>query len=225
MAANPLGVWEAGVRFAGRLSGAAAGMAARALGAKPKPELLPAPKDRRFRDPAWDENPWFFGERQAYLAWAHLVHELVTAGGLDKRSEDKAAFALGLLVDAMAPTNFLMTNPAALRKAAETHGMSLVVDDGKIAQRVGDELVWLGDADAAGAPLAESVARQLAGVRLDTVAAQGEDLASADNTLPGLLGIILLFHGMQSSLSMVYDREMGVMRLLLTAPSPWITAP
>jgi len=37
---------------------------------------------------------------------------------------------------------------------------------------------------------------------------------------PGLLGIILLFHGMQSSLSMVYDREMGVMRLLLTAPLP-----
>jgi ABC-2 type transport system permease protein len=40
---------------------------------------------------------------------------------------------------------------------------------------------------------------------------------------PGLLGIILLFHGMQSSLSMVYDREMGVMRLLLTAPLPrWV---
>ncbi len=38
--------------------------------------------------------------------------------------------------------------------------------------------------------------------------------------LPGLLGIVLLFHGMQSSLSMVYDREMGVMRLLLTAPLP-----
>ena len=41
--------------------------------------------------------------------------------------------------------------------------------------------------------------------------------------VPGLLGIILLFHAMQSSLSMVYDREMGVMRLLLTAPLPrWI---
>ena len=41
--------------------------------------------------------------------------------------------------------------------------------------------------------------------------------------LPGLLGMILLFHGMQSSLSMVYDREMGVMRLLLTAPLPrWV---
>jgi ABC-2 type transport system permease protein len=41
--------------------------------------------------------------------------------------------------------------------------------------------------------------------------------------VPGLLGMILLFHGMQSSLSMVYDREVGVMRLLLTAPLPrWV---
>jgi ABC-2 type transport system permease protein len=38
--------------------------------------------------------------------------------------------------------------------------------------------------------------------------------------LPGLLGMVALFNGMQSSLSMVYDREMGVMRLLLTAPLP-----
>jgi ABC-2 type transport system permease protein len=42
--------------------------------------------------------------------------------------------------------------------------------------------------------------------------------------LPGLIGIVLLFHGMQSSLSMVYDREIGIMRLLLTAPLPrWYT--
>ena len=38
--------------------------------------------------------------------------------------------------------------------------------------------------------------------------------------MPGLLGMVLLFNGMQSSLSMVYDREMGSMRLLLTAPLP-----
>lgn len=44
--------------------------------------------------------------------------------------------------------------------------------------------------------------------------------------LPGLLGMVALFNGMQSSLAMVYDREMGVMRLLLTAPLPrwWILA-
>ena len=44
--------------------------------------------------------------------------------------------------------------------------------------------------------------------------------------LPGLIGMVALFNGMQSSLAMVYDREMGVMRLLLTAPLPraWILA-
>lgn len=36
--------------------------------------------------------------------------------------------------------------------------------------------------------------------------------------VPGLIGMVLLFNGMQSSLAMVYDREMGLMRLLLTAP-------
>lgn len=41
-----------------------------------------------------------------------------------------------------------------------------------------------------------------------------------DYMLPGLLGIVLLFHGMQSALSMVYEREMGMMRLLLSAPLP-----
>ena len=38
--------------------------------------------------------------------------------------------------------------------------------------------------------------------------------------VPGLMGMVLLFNGMQSSLAMVYDREMGLMRLLLTAPLP-----
>jgi ABC-2 type transport system permease protein len=44
--------------------------------------------------------------------------------------------------------------------------------------------------------------------------------------VPGLLGMIALFNGMQSSLSLVYDREMGIMRLLLTTPLPraWLLA-
>ena len=68
------------------------------------------------------------------------------------------------------------------------HGLSLVLEDGRLAQRVGDDLVWLGDADSAPVPLADSIARRLAGVRLDT-AVTGEDLGAADTTLPGLLGI------------------------------------
>jgi polyhydroxyalkanoate synthase subunit PhaC len=126
LAANPAAVWEASARLSGRLAASTAGMMARALGAKPQPELQPDPKDRRFKDPAWDENPVFFGERQAYLAWAHFVHELVTTAGLDRHDADKAAFGLGLVVDALAPTNFLLSNPAALRKAQETRGLSLL---------------------------------------------------------------------------------------------------
>jgi polyhydroxyalkanoate synthase len=126
LAGNPAAVWEASARLSGRLAASTAGMMARALGAKPQPDLQPDPKDRRFKDPVWDENPVFFGERQAYLAWAHFVHELVTTAGLDQKDADKAAFGLGLLVDALAPTNFLLSNPTALRKAHETKGLSLL---------------------------------------------------------------------------------------------------
>jgi len=49
---------------------------------------------------------------------------------------------------------------------------------------------------------------------------QGVALTYQAYIVPGLLGMVLLFNGMQSSLSMVYDREMGIMRLLLTAPLP-----
>jgi polyhydroxyalkanoate synthase len=126
LAANPLAVWEASTRFGSRLVASTAGMMARTLGARPQPELLPDPKDRRFKDKAWDENPLFFGERQAYLAWAHFVHELVTGAGLEQKDADKAAFGLGLLVDAMSPTNFLLSNPTALRTAQETKGLSVL---------------------------------------------------------------------------------------------------
>ena len=123
---NPVGVWEAGMRFGSRLAASTAGMAARAMGAKPQPTLQPDAKDRRFRDPVWDESPVFFGERQVYLAWAEFVHELVTAADLDQHESEKAAFGLGLLVDALAPTNFLPTNPVALRRAAQTKGLSVL---------------------------------------------------------------------------------------------------
>jgi len=126
LTANPFGVLEATSRFTARLGSAAAGMAARALGSRPQPELQPEPKDRRFADPAWDESPLFFGERQTYLAWARLVRDLIKAAGVDKATADKAGFGLGFLMDALAPTNFLFSNPAALRKASETHGISLL---------------------------------------------------------------------------------------------------
>ncbi|MEO5695928.1 MAG: ABC transporter permease [Burkholderiaceae bacterium] len=66
--------------------------------------------------------------------------------------------------------------------------------------------------------------RSLAG--LGVVEPYGGEVAYDVYIAPGLVGMVLLFNGMQSSLSMVYDREMGLMRLLLTAPLPraWLLA-
>jgi polyhydroxyalkanoate synthase len=126
LATNPAALVDAGSRFANNLTRGAIGIVARSFGVRPAPPLAPASKDRRFSDKAWDGNPLFFGHEQLYLAWAHLVEDLVHSGGLERSDEAKAEFALGMLVDALAPTNFLVTNPAALRKAIETHGLSLV---------------------------------------------------------------------------------------------------
>ncbi len=89
------------------------------------PSLTPAPKDRRFADPSWEQNPWFFGQRQAYLAWSRFMHNLGGAADLDERTAQKAAFAVGMIVDALAPTNFAASNPEAIRQAFETEGESL----------------------------------------------------------------------------------------------------
>ena len=126
LASNPMALMEAGLHFSNRLAATTSGMFARALGAKPLAAMQPESKDRRFKDAAWDESPMFFGEQQAYLAWAQFVRELVSAADLEPHDAEKAAFGLGFLVDAMAPTNFLLTNPAALRKAKETKGLSLL---------------------------------------------------------------------------------------------------
>ncbi|MDP9073106.1 MAG: alpha/beta fold hydrolase, partial [Actinomycetota bacterium] len=101
---------------------------ARAVGAQPAATLQPAAKDRRFADPAWDNNPWFFASRQAYLAWGRYVRELTAVADADRSPADKLKLdaAVSMVVDALAPTNFLMSNPAALRKAWQTGGRSVL---------------------------------------------------------------------------------------------------
>ena len=85
----------------------------------------PARGDRRFKDTAWRENPVYSGLMQGYLLWSRLMRELVEAAGLDRATERKASFAVESMIDALAPTNTLLGNPAALRRAFETGGGSL----------------------------------------------------------------------------------------------------
>ncbi len=128
IARNPEKALDAWAGFSADLAAAASDTLDRAVvtGDDHRPaSLTPGAKDRRFRDPSWDENPWFFGQRQAYLAWSKFMHNLGGAADLDERTAQKAAFAVGMIVDALAPTNFAASNPEVIRKAFETDGASL----------------------------------------------------------------------------------------------------
>jgi polyhydroxyalkanoate synthase subunit PhaC len=91
-------------------------------------DVGPARGDRRFTDPAWTSNPVFRRIQQSYLASAGAMDRIVAAMG-DGRSDtraEQARFAANIVTSAAAPTNFLMTNPAAIKRAFDTGGMSLV---------------------------------------------------------------------------------------------------
>ncbi|HTY70534.1 MAG TPA: alpha/beta fold hydrolase [Alphaproteobacteria bacterium] len=88
--------------------------------------LAPAAGDRRFQDAAWRDNPLYRTGLQLYLAWARALGGLVDRLGIDPSDAERARFSVSLLIDALAPTNSVLSNPAALRKAIDTRGMSLL---------------------------------------------------------------------------------------------------
>ena len=126
LARHPAAAARAGLRYATGLGVAGAVTAARALGADTGPPVAPARGDRRFTDPAWASNPWFFGLQQGYLLSARFLQDAVRAAELDPEWRGKADMAVQLLVDALAPTNLLPTNPAALKQAFDTGGLSVL---------------------------------------------------------------------------------------------------
>lgn len=84
-------------------------------------------KDKRFKDPAWSENPMFDVMRQSYLVTADWMNGLVSSvEDVDPRTKRRAEFFTKLLTDAFSPANFLASNPAALKALAESNGESLV---------------------------------------------------------------------------------------------------
>lgn len=124
LAGDPGALAGATMRFATGLVEIGATVAARAVGAKTEGPMPTADRDPRFADQAWESNPGFYGLRQCYLLWARTMRELA-ASGSDDELGGKAEFAVGQLVDALAPTNFLLGNPTALKRAFETGGSSV----------------------------------------------------------------------------------------------------
>jgi poly[(R)-3-hydroxyalkanoate] polymerase subunit PhaC len=122
---RPGHVAEASLRLALNLARIGQYTMTRAAGADAEPPL-PTGRDKRFTDPAWEQNPAFAGLRQAYLAARQFSTDLLEAGRGDPVADGKAELAASFLMDALSPTNFLVTNPAALKRAFDTGGASLV---------------------------------------------------------------------------------------------------
>ena len=88
-------------------------------------ERAPTPGDRRFADPAWKESSLHSGLLKAYLAWGETVNGLVDKTSLSDIDKQRAHLITEILIDAVAPTNTMFTNPAAVRKFLDTGGQSL----------------------------------------------------------------------------------------------------
>ena len=101
--------------------------ARRMLGGDAQPVVQPAPGDRRFRAQAWQENEVFDFIKQSYLLTANAMQDMVgKLNGLDEKERGRVAFYTRQFADALAPTNFPLTNPDVLNATLASNGDNLV---------------------------------------------------------------------------------------------------
>ncbi|WP_375413705.1 PHA/PHB synthase family protein [uncultured Bradyrhizobium sp.] len=99
----------------------------RLLGEEAAPAIAPAPRDKRFADPEWKSNQFFDFVMQAYLLSTEWAQSLVRdAEGLDPHTRKKAEFYVQQIANALAPSNFVLTNPEVLRETLASSGDNLV---------------------------------------------------------------------------------------------------
>jgi len=99
----------------------------RFLGEPAPPVVQPAKDDRRFRDPAWQDGAIFDFIKQSYLLSARWMKSVVkNVEGLDDKTAQKVDFYTRQFVDAVAPSNFVLTNPEVLRATLESGGENLI---------------------------------------------------------------------------------------------------
>ena len=100
----------------------------RLMGQPAAPVATPDKSDRRFKDPQWEEHFIFDYIKQSYLIAARHLHRAVAeVKGLDEATEKKVDFYTRQYIDALAPTNFALTNPEVLRETAATGGKNLLL--------------------------------------------------------------------------------------------------
>jgi polyhydroxyalkanoate synthase len=125
VAGNPAALSRSAMEYGMRSAQAAVTAALRSIGLDQQGPVQPE-ADRRFSDPAWTSNPLFYLVRRQYALWEDFLQDLLVEAKLDDATRQKAEFALRQVLDAAAPTNWLLTNPVALKKAFDTAGLSLV---------------------------------------------------------------------------------------------------
>ena len=99
----------------------------RMAGEQASPAIEPSPRDKRFSDPEWRSNQFFDFVMQLYLLTTQWAQELVrNAEGLDPHTRKKAEFYVLQITNALAPSNFVLTNPEVLRTTLASSGDNLV---------------------------------------------------------------------------------------------------
>ncbi|HSU04848.1 MAG TPA: class I poly(R)-hydroxyalkanoic acid synthase, partial [Acetobacteraceae bacterium] len=127
MMANPARVMQAQLGFWQDYMTLWQNTAKRMMGMDAKPVIDAPSSDRRFRDDAWRENEVFDFIKQSYLLSARFVQDVVKqVDGMEPKTAQKVDFYARQFIDAMSPSNFLLTNPEVLRKTAETGGENLL---------------------------------------------------------------------------------------------------
>jgi len=126
LAARPDKLFSAQADLFSRYMDLWASASRRAAGETAAPSTDARP-DKRFKDPAWSENPMFDMMRQSYLVTSDWMNGLIASvEDVDPMTRRRAEFFTKLLTDAFSPSNFLASNPVALKAMAETNGESLV---------------------------------------------------------------------------------------------------
>jgi polyhydroxyalkanoate synthase len=83
-------------------------------------------RDAQYRDKAWQENPVFRRLAQGHLAWAKWIEDLTERSDGAWENQERTRYVTNIVTTALSPANLPVTNPAAIRKAIETRGRSLL---------------------------------------------------------------------------------------------------
>jgi polyhydroxyalkanoate synthase subunit PhaC len=112
------------------------------------PSASAAKPDQRFAASEWAELPWFGWLKDSYLANTKLMSEAIKRADLDSTQRQQLEFFSRLMMEAWSPANFLMTNPEAMKAAAETGGASIVAGMRQLGEDMSKGYISLTDESA-----------------------------------------------------------------------------